>query len=558
MVPLVTRAMAHDTACRSAITGAFDHMLVDEYQDVNPGQLDLIAHFVAAGVKLWAVGDDDQTLYAFRASDIRTILDFGRYHPGARIHTLEVNYRAGAAIVDAAKALIRHNRTRIDKDYRPVLTEPGEIVIRGYSSPEIEARQVAAAIAELLGQGEAPGQSTILYRAAAIGLNFQTALKERQIPFEVHGSGDLWQSVGARLVVGALHYLHGGATVAAMSRLGTGQRSRIIVEHLDQIRPTVGHDFTLSCPHVKRIVGEALPAKASDRERNEWTSLVQSVVSVAVSCASLAALERRTARWGGGVVHCALGQGARVGHGFSRRHGRGGTAQRQCRGSGGRAAHRLCRRHACAARARPDLFGPPLRRCGEAVAVLVGDQNGRLVHLERAQGRFCRRPPAGADGSRAAASAITAQDRRHGTARAAAKDLSAAPDAGVSTRTTSSRADRAQSRRPTSIAAGSALVTGGSAPPERIVQRSHASRPYRPRITAQRGRRRGSAGADGCALGAGSRPDVRDFAVRERTPRAGGEGLMLLSRLDAAKGSGSLPRTRSRKVDAIGIMSPLR
>ena len=295
MVPLVTRAMAHDTACRSAITGAFDHMLVDEYQDVNPGQLDLIAHFVAAGVKLWAVGDDDQTLYAFRASDIRTILDFGRHHPGARIHTLEVNYRAGAAIVDAAKALIRHNRTRVDKDYRPVLTEPGEIVIRGYSSPEIEARQVAAAIAELLGQGEAPGQITILYRAGAIGLNFQTALKERQIPFEVRGSGDLWQSVGARLVVGALHYLHGGATVAAMSRLGTGQRSRIIVEHLDQIRPTVGHDFTLSCPHVERIVGEALPAKASDRERNEWTSLVQSVVSVAVSCASLAALERRIA-----------------------------------------------------------------------------------------------------------------------------------------------------------------------------------------------------------------------------------------------------------------------
>ena len=238
------------------------------------------------------LGDDDQTLYAFRASDIRTILDFGRHHPGARIHTLEVNYRAGAAIVDAAKALIRHNRTRVDKDYRPVLTEPGEIVIRGYSSPEIEARQVAAAIAELLGQGEAPGQITILYRAGAIGLNFQTALKERQIPFEVRGSGDLWQSVGARLVVGALHYLHGGATVAAMSRLGTGQRSRIIVEHLDQIRPTVGHDFTLSCPHVERIVGEALPAKASDRERNEWTSLVQSVVSVAVSCASLAALER--------------------------------------------------------------------------------------------------------------------------------------------------------------------------------------------------------------------------------------------------------------------------
>jgi len=57
MVPLVTRAMAHDTACRSAITGAFDHMLVDEYQDVNPGQLDLIAHFVVFGAWLQLIGN---------------------------------------------------------------------------------------------------------------------------------------------------------------------------------------------------------------------------------------------------------------------------------------------------------------------------------------------------------------------------------------------------------------------------------------------------------------------------------------------------------------------
>jgi hypothetical protein len=57
-----------------------------------------------------------------------------------------------------------------------------------------------------------------------------------------------------------------------MSRLGTGQRSRIIVERLDQIRPTIGRDFALSCPHAERIVGEALPAKASDRERNLQSS----------------------------------------------------------------------------------------------------------------------------------------------------------------------------------------------------------------------------------------------------------------------------------------------
>jgi DNA helicase II / ATP-dependent DNA helicase PcrA len=76
MVPLVADAMTSNGSYRRAITGAYDHVLVDEYQDVNPGQIALIDHFVNDGVGLWAVGDDDQTLYSFRASDIRHILEF--------------------------------------------------------------------------------------------------------------------------------------------------------------------------------------------------------------------------------------------------------------------------------------------------------------------------------------------------------------------------------------------------------------------------------------------------------------------------------------------------
>jgi hypothetical protein len=76
MVPLLVKAIASNEAYRRSITGAFDHLLIDEYQDVNPGQVALIDQFVDDGVKLWVVGDDDQTLYAFRASDIRYILEF--------------------------------------------------------------------------------------------------------------------------------------------------------------------------------------------------------------------------------------------------------------------------------------------------------------------------------------------------------------------------------------------------------------------------------------------------------------------------------------------------
>jgi len=140
MVPLVAKAMAANSAYRQAITGAYDHVLVDEYQDVNPGQIKLLDHFVNDGVRLWVVGDDDQTLYSFRASDVRHILDFTNRHSGAVTHLLDHNYRSAPEIVNAAKRLIARNRARMVKDYRPVVSTRGEIVIRGYATAVIEAR----------------------------------------------------------------------------------------------------------------------------------------------------------------------------------------------------------------------------------------------------------------------------------------------------------------------------------------------------------------------------------------------------------------------------------
>ncbi len=117
MVPLVVKAMSDSKSYRRSITSAFDHLLIDEYQDVNPGQVGLIDHFVNDGVRLWAVGDDDQTLYAFRASDVRFVLEFTKKYPTAGVHALVRNYRSARDIVLAAKRLIRHNGSRLDKDY---------------------------------------------------------------------------------------------------------------------------------------------------------------------------------------------------------------------------------------------------------------------------------------------------------------------------------------------------------------------------------------------------------------------------------------------------------
>ncbi len=295
LVPLVTAAIAREPAYGDAVVSAFDHLLVDEYQDVNPGQLGLIQHFVDRGARLWAVGDDDQTLYGFRASDVAHVLRFHERHPGAVVHVLGRNYRSTPDIVAAAKTLIRHNLARRDKDYQAVREACGDIVIRGYDTPEDEARQVTVAIRTLLGDGFSPRQVAVLYRSGSVGLPLQAALKAAAIPFEVRGSGDLWRARPAMLAVGALHYLLHGRSAAAMSHLGSGRRADTIVSRLDDIRKDGATDFAGACGHVRRIVGGILPASAAERERREWAALLDAVIDLAESCTSLGELERRIA-----------------------------------------------------------------------------------------------------------------------------------------------------------------------------------------------------------------------------------------------------------------------
>jgi DNA helicase-2/ATP-dependent DNA helicase PcrA len=287
MVPLVVRTMERHRAYAAALTGAYDHLLVDEYQDINPGQVALIDRFVSAGASLWAVGDDDQTLYAFRAADVRFILDFPRKYRDVEVHVIDRNYRSAAQIVEAANRLIAHNRLRSPKAGKAVMAEAGEIVIRGYCAADIEARQVAKGVALLLKRGHSPQQIAVLYRTGAVGLALQPALQALRIPYEVRGAGDVWQSVAARLVVGALFYLRDGESVEAMSRIGSGRRGEFVRRDLDRVSARERRDFPAACRRVRDVVAAAVPSRASDRERAEWVAVVDAVVALALACRSL-------------------------------------------------------------------------------------------------------------------------------------------------------------------------------------------------------------------------------------------------------------------------------
>ena len=132
---------------------AFRYILVDEYQDTNHAQYRLLQLLASEHRNLCAVGDPDQSIYAFRGADIRNILDFERDFPGTRTIALEQNYRSTNSILRAANTVIENNRERKPKHLFSELGEGDPVEAIEVEDEHAEARFVAARVASLVEEG---------------------------------------------------------------------------------------------------------------------------------------------------------------------------------------------------------------------------------------------------------------------------------------------------------------------------------------------------------------------------------------------------------------------
>jgi DNA helicase-2/ATP-dependent DNA helicase PcrA len=248
------------------VAGRFDHVLVDEYQDTNRLQAAILRGLRPDGSGLTVVGDDAQSIYAFRAAEVRNILDFPQqFAPPARVVALERNYRSTQPILEASNAVIAEAPERFAKTLwsdRPSSARPRIVTVPDEMA---QARQVADRVLAWREEGIRLKQQAVLFRTAHHSAAVELELTRRRIPFVKFGGLKFLESTHVKDVLSVL-------------RWAGNPRSRLAGFRVAQLVPGVG-------PANARRLLDAMEASAAPESvpvehamppaaREDWAAFV--------------------------------------------------------------------------------------------------------------------------------------------------------------------------------------------------------------------------------------------------------------------------------------------
>lgn len=179
-------ALKHDAELRSELDSRFHFVLIDEYQDTNSAQYAIARYLSLEQPNLCVVGDPDQSIYKWRGSDIRNILDFERDFPNARVITLDRNYRSTPSILRAAGHLIAHNRMRKPKDLVTDNPDGQPVRVLTFETGQDEADGIARRIQNAVQtQNRRYRDFAIFMRINALSRSLETAFLKHRVPFQI-------------------------------------------------------------------------------------------------------------------------------------------------------------------------------------------------------------------------------------------------------------------------------------------------------------------------------------------------------------------------------------
>jgi ATP-dependent DNA helicase UvrD/PcrA len=206
---------------------AFRYILVDEYQDTNHAQYRLLQLLAEKHRNVFAVGDPDQSIYAFRGADIRNVLEFERDFPGSFTIALEQNYRSTQNILDAANGVIRNNRERKEKNLWSELGEGDPVRVVEVEDEHAEARYVAAEIALLVEEGYSGSEVAVFYRTNAQSRVLEDVLVRQGVAYQVIGGPRFYERAEVKDLVAYLQVIDNPYDAVSLLRIANRPRRGI-------------------------------------------------------------------------------------------------------------------------------------------------------------------------------------------------------------------------------------------------------------------------------------------------------------------------------------------
>ncbi len=229
----------------------FRYILVDEYQDTNHSQYLIVRALSDRFQNICVVGDDAQSIYAFRGANINNILNFQKDYENVQLYRLEQNYRSSKNIVEAANNVIDKNKTKLDKIVWTSNDDGPKIKVHRSLTDGEEGRFVSATIFEQKMQNQIlNGQFAILYRTNAQSRAMEDALRKRDIPYRIYGGLSFYQRKEIKDVLAYLRLVINPKDEEALVR--------VINYPARGIGDTTVEKLTVAANHYKRSIFEVM------------------------------------------------------------------------------------------------------------------------------------------------------------------------------------------------------------------------------------------------------------------------------------------------------------
>jgi DNA helicase-2/ATP-dependent DNA helicase PcrA len=284
LLVLWLKLMQENEEVREQYQRRFQFILVDEYQDTNKLQSDLIDLLAARHTNVMVVGDDAQSIYAWRGANYENILKFPNRYPGAQVYKIETNYRSTPEILQVANAAIRQNVNQFAKELAAARKPGSRPVLVVTQNASEQAAFVAQRVLELRDEGVDLNEMAVLYRSHFHALELQLELTRRNIPFSITSGIRFFEQAHVK-------------DVAAYLKLVTNPRDELSFKRVTQLLRGIGgkgadklwkkfSEVSATAPEnagARSILAEGLQACAglvSKKAAAGWAQLVATVAQL--------------------------------------------------------------------------------------------------------------------------------------------------------------------------------------------------------------------------------------------------------------------------------------